>query len=273
MAGIFSQIAEIYGYLTGEQRVAADMLQRNPAEAAQMADLAAFADFCGVEESQALRFIQSLGYLDFAQFSADLRESLEAGDLPQVQMQQMNPVFENAARNLDRTVKMLYPAEVERALELMEGATRLYLLGMRSSFALAYYLYTRLSRIRPEVRLIHTTGLEYPEELAGIGRGDVMVVFLFPQYSHIAANLILLARSRGAKVILIADENHSALEGYGDVLLPCFVRGTGEKISLAAPLVLAEHLAEALIGRNPVQSAAWEQEAEQLLLQSYELGK
>lgn len=273
MAGIFSQIAEIYGYLTGDQRIVADMLQRNPLEAEQVTDLSAFAEFCGVEESAALRFIQSLGYLDFAQFSADLQESLEAGDLPEVRPQQLDPVFENAARNLDRTVKMLYPAEVERTLEMMEGAKRLYLLGLRSSFTLAYYLHTRLCRVRPEVRLIHTTGLEYPEELAGIGRGDVMVAFLFPHYSKIAANLILLARSRGAKVILIADENHSALEGYADVLLPCFVRGTGEKVSLAAPLVLAEHLAEALIGRNPAQSAAWEEEAEQLLRQSYELGK
>ena len=106
----------------------------------------------------------------------------------------------------------------------------------------------------------------------GITAGDVVVAFLFPHYSKITANLIVLARSRGAKVILIADENHGALEGYADVLLPCFVRGVEQKVSLVAPLALAEYLAEELAARNPAQSQRCCQEAEQLLIKSYELG-
>lgn len=137
-------------------------------------------------------------------------DSLQRGEQPQREgtlTPLFGQVFGNAVQNLDRSQKMMYPKEMDRALKLMQQAHHLYLLGLRSSFTLAYYLHTRLCQVRQEVRLIHTTGLEYPEELVGITAGDVVVAFLFPHYSKITANLIVLARSRGAKVILIADEN------------------------------------------------------------------
>lgn len=274
MDSIFTQLSEIYGYLNGAQRTIANFVQRCPEAVAATQEQPELAELIGVEEREVLRFVQSLGYLDFAQFEADLRQSIALGERPRqvAQSEVSEAVFAQSAQNLERTRQMLYPQELERAVTWMEQARHLYLLGLRSSFTLAYYLHTRLSQIRREVRLIHTTGMEYPEELAGIAPGDVMVAFLFPNYTKITANLIVLARSRGAKVILIADENHTVLEGYADLLLPCFVRGTGEKISLSAPLALSEALAEELAARNPEQSSLCAQEAAELLRKSYELG-
>ena len=275
MAGVFTQIKEIYGYLVGEQRAVADFLQRCPELATQAGNQAELAELIGVEERNVLILIQSMGYLNFEQFQQELMDSLQRGEQPQREgtlTPLFGQVFGNAVQNLDRSQKMMYPKEMDRALKLMQQAHHLYLLGLRSSFTLAYYLHTRLCQVRQEVRLIHTTGLEYPEELVGITAGDVVVAFLFPHYSKITANLIVLARSRGAKVILIADENHGALEGYADVLLPCFVRGVEQKVSVVAPLALAEYLAEELAARNPAQSQRCCQEAEQLLIKSYELG-
>lgn len=186
MAGVFTQIKEIYGYLVGEQRAVADFLQRCPELATQAGNQAELAELIGVEERNVLILIQSMGYLNFEQFQQELMDSLQRGEQPQREgtlTPLFGQVFGNAVQNLDRSQKMMYPKEMDRALKLMQQAHHLYLLGLRSSFTLAYYLHTRLCQVRQEVRLIHTTGLEYPEELVGITAGDVVVAFLFPHYS------------------------------------------------------------------------------------------
>lgn len=219
MAGVFTQIKEIYGYLVGEQRAVADFLQRCPELATQVGNQAELAELIGVEERNVLILIQSMGYLNFEQFQQELMDSLQRGEQPQREgtphAAVWTGVWKCGAKSGSKPENE-YPKEMDGA-ETEAAPHHLYLLGLRSSFTLAYYLHTRLCQVRQEVRLIHTTGLEYPEELVGITAGDVVVAFLFPHYSKITANLIVLARSRGAKVILIADENHGALEGYADV--------------------------------------------------------
>lgn len=166
----------------------------------------------------------------------------------------------------------MYPKERDRALKLMQQAHHLYLLGLRSSFTLAYYLHTRLCQVRQEVRLIHTTGLEYPEELVGITAGDVVVAFLFPHYSKIHSKSHRVGPEPWGQGDSDRGRKPRCAGGLCRCAAPCFVRGVEQKVSLVAPLALAEYLAEELAARNPAQSQRCCQEAEQLLIKSYELG-
>ena len=83
MAGVFTQIKEIYGYLVGEQRAVADFLQRCPELATQTGNQAELAELIGVEERNVLILIQSMGYLNFEQFQQELMDSLQRGEQPQ----------------------------------------------------------------------------------------------------------------------------------------------------------------------------------------------
>ena len=98
MAGVFTQIKEIYGYLVGEQRAVADFLQRCPELATQAGNQAELAELIGVEERNVLILIQSMGYLNFEQFQQELMITCSGGD--------SRSGKERSRRCLDRCLEM-----------------------------------------------------------------------------------------------------------------------------------------------------------------------
>jgi DNA-binding MurR/RpiR family transcriptional regulator len=143
---------------------------------------------------------------------------------------------------------------------------------MRSSFALAHYMTSRLGQIRPNVRLIQSAGMIYPEELIGCNGQDVCIAFLFPRYSKTAANLILWLRKRGVRIILFTSQNYSAIRTYGDIFLPCSVRGVSFKNSFAAPICLINYISAAIALLDRSRAIETLQQTEEFLNKGYHLG-
>lgn len=264
MTDLLVEIQENYPQMTVTQQRVADFVLRHAGMAATLSARQIAAQE-GVNPYALEDFAAGLGFPDFTALQQALRESCGQADPGLV------TYFEAVAENLRRTQKWMQGGAAQDAAAMLHGARRIYLLGMRSSFALAYAAFTRLSRIRGGVRLVGAAAMEYAEELAEVQAGDVVLAYLFPMYSKITANLIVLARARGAKVILVTDEQHAPLDGYADLLLPCYVGGVGEKLSLTAPLCLSEYLAAALANLTPEESCATDQSVQRLLEDSFEL--
>ena len=275
----FDRLDAIYGYLNGMQR---RIVEHWRTHAARVAEQSAeeTADQLGITADDLTQMAQIMGYLDYAQLQADLRESLlDGGTVPQrvssalqMQMDQLCAQLENDRNNLEKTMQLLPPEAIGRSISMLQQANKIWILGLRTSFSLAYYSYLRLSRVREQVHLVHATGLEYPEELSEIGTGDVLLAYLFPRYSKMTANLILLARGQGAKVLLVTDERAESLDAYADLMLPCFTRGVGETVSLAAPMSVSAFFAEALAQQMPQMAAKQAERTQALLIRGFDLG-
>ena len=275
----FDRLDAIYGYLNGMQRRIAEHWRTHAARVAEQS-AEETADQLGITADDLTQMAQIMGYLDYTQLQADLRESLlDGGTVPQrvssalqMQMDQLCAQLENDRNNLEKTMQLLPPEAIGRSISMLQQANKIWILGLRTSFSLAYYSYLRLSRVREQVNLVHATGLEYPEELSEIGTGDVLLAYLFPRYSKMTANLILLARGQGAKVLLVTDERAESLDAYADLMLPCFTRGVGETVSLAAPMSVSTFFAEALAQRIPQMAAKQAERTQALLIRGFDLG-
>ena len=90
---------------------------------------------------------------------------------------------------------------------------------------------------------------EIYEQLAHIGRGDVLVGISFPRYSKMAIHAVEFACRRGAEVVAITDSALSPLYGMAAVslLAPCDMISFVD--SMAAPLSLLNALIVA-VGRQ-----------------------
>ena len=92
------------------------------------------------------------------------------------------------------------------------GAKRIYILGVRSSSALASFLGFYFNLLFENVTLVHTNSVsEIFEQVLRVGPGDVLFGISFPRYSKRTLSAMKYARDRGARVIALTDSQLSPL--------------------------------------------------------------
>ena len=150
------------------------------------------------------------------------------------------------ARSAPIVIEQLDRDAFSRAVDKLLGAEHIYILGVRSSSFLAGYLNFYLHLIFKNVTLVQSSAAgEIYEQLAHIGRGDVLVGISFPRYSKMAIHAVEFACRRGAEVVAITDSALSPLYGMAAVslLAPCdmisFVDSMAAPLSLLNALILA----------------------------------
>ena len=100
----------------------------------------------------------------------------------------------------------------DRAVQQIVDARRIYILGLRSSTAIASFLGFYLNLLFENVVLVHTTSVsEMFEQVLRIGPGDVMIGISFPRYSSRTVKVMQFASDRVADVLAITDSEASPL--------------------------------------------------------------
>ena len=100
------------------------------------------------------------------------------------------------------------------------------------------------------VRKVNTSSpSEVFEQLARVGKDDVVIAISYPRYSRSAVQATRFCRSSGAKIVAITDSDRSPVAENADFLLTAKMDMVSLVDSLVAPLSLVNALIVA-IGRK-----------------------
>lgn len=210
----------------------------------------------GVSTTTVLRFCRRLGFKGFRDFQESLRDDMKyQPDLPEKYNRTIGQGVSNEL--LARTIRMdilciqetfrdLSEESLEEAVRLLSAAERVFCFGMRESFALAHYTYTRLLSVRSNVFILDAGLNEGVESLLSLKDGDVCVVYAFQRYTKQAIQILSRLKEQGTKVILVTSEPEDGIREYADLVLPCRVNAYGVKNSSAAPVCLANYFCSAV---------------------------
>jgi DNA-binding MurR/RpiR family transcriptional regulator len=235
----------------GQKRIAAFILD-NYDRAAVFLTAAKLGEVVGVSESTVVRFAAQLGYDGYPEMQKALQELIR-GKLTSIQRIQVSrdqmsgaDILGSVMQRDMNSIQQLDRDAFSRAVDKLLGAEHIYILGVRSSSFLAGYLNFYLHLIFKNVTLVQSSAAgEIYEQLAHIGRGDVLVGISFPRYSKMAIHAVEFACRRGAEVVAITDSALSPLYGMAAVslLAPCdmisFVDSMAAPLSLLNALILA----------------------------------
>lgn len=207
----------------------------------------------GISESTVVRFAVELGYEGYPELQKALQELIR-NRLTSVQRMEittsrignthvLNSVLmsdiDKIRLTLENQDKDAFEAVVDRLVE----ARSIYILGIRSSFALASFLSFYFNLIFENVRLVNASGVsETFEQIMRVGKGDVMFGISFPRYSRRTNKALSFAKERGASVIALTDSKLSPLAKYADHLLLARSEMASFVDSLVAPLSLINAL-------------------------------
>ena len=137
-----------------------------------------------------------------------------------------------------------------RAVDAILAARRIYILGLRSSAALADFLGFYFQMIFDNVQVVHTSSSgEIFEQLLRVGPEDVVIGLSFPRYSSRTVQALRFARDRGAGVVALTDSETSPLAETATELLLAQSDMASFVDSLVAPLSLVNALIVA-VGRR-----------------------
>ena len=281
MSGYSEKVTAAFPVLTHSQKTAADyVLSHMDVMAFTTLDEAAMK--IGVSTTTIIRFARMLGYNGYSDMQKDIQgEIIDKVSLPDrfnassdfiSSNKLIAETMQNDIANITNTISTLPHEVLQQVVTEIINAKHIYIVGMRSSFALAHYTMSRLGQIRPHVHLVQSAGMLFPEEMVGHSSGDLYIAFMFPRYSKTTANLITWLRKIKIHGILFTGPNYTLVQNYGDIILPCHVKSNSFKNSFAAPICVINYIAAATALENKPRAIETLRQTEEFLNKGYYLG-
>ena len=139
----------------------------------------------------------------------------------------------------------------EKAVDAIVSAKKIYIIGVRSSAAIATFLHFYFNLIFENVCLVSAnTASEVFESLLRVGEGDVVIGVSFPRYSSRTVQAMNFARDRKAITVAITDSEASPLAPISQYTLKARSDMASFVDSLVAPLSLVNALLVAVSQRK-----------------------
>lgn len=219
-----------------------------------------------VSESTVVRFAVELGYEGYPEMQRALQEMIR-NKLTSVQRIEvandrigqsdvLSTVLHSDIDKIRSTLEKIDRATFNKAVDLILNANKIYILGVRSSAALASFLGFYMNLMFDNVRLVHTTSVsEMFEQVVKVAPGDVVLGISFPRYSSRTVKAMRFCHDTGATVIALTDTMQSPIAENADLVLAAESDMISLVDSLVAPLSLINALIVAISRRKDQELA------------------
>ena len=215
----------------------------------------------GVSESTVVRFAAELGYDGYPDMQRSLQKMIR-NRLTSVQRIEvandrledhdlLSTVLQSDMEKIRLTLEEVDREGFDRAVDAIVAARKIYIIGVRSSAAIASFLSFYLNLIFEDVCLVTAnTASDIFESLLRVGEGDVVVGISFPRYSSRTVQAMRFAKSRGATTVAITDSEASPLAANSTYTLKARSDMASFVDSLVAPLSMVNALLVAVSRRK-----------------------
>lgn len=198
-------------------KVLADLLSR-PGIAA-VDSISSLAAYSGVDPSTLTRLGKRLGFSGFGElqdvfrqhvartqpfYSRRIQERIEEplGDGAEGLLQQH---ARTECQRLVAAVESMDPQTIEQAADLLVAARHVYVLGMRATYALSYFMGSYLGTFRQNVNILSGPGVALGAEISRITTEDLLVAVSFRPYTKLLVKAVEVVKESGIPVLAITD--------------------------------------------------------------------
>ena len=220
-----------------------------------------------VSESTVVRFADELGFSGYPEMQRTLQEMartqltaaqrMEVADSLLDRDNILDKVLLGDAEKIRQTLESIDRVAFYDAVEHIVSAKNIYILGIRSSAALADFLTFNFRMMFDNVCAVSgTSGTEIFEQILNIGPEDVLIAISFPRYSKRTVRAVEFARNAGASVVSISDSATSPLAPHSNQLLTARSDMASFVDSLVAPLSIINAMVAAVSMRRHDEVAA-----------------
>lgn len=203
-------------------------------------------DTVGVSESTVVRFAMVLGFEGYPSLQKALQQLIKS-KLTTVQRLTMDENLSDTSILLKKTLTSdidnirvtLDEIDFEtfsKVIDAICGAKRIYILGLRSSSALAEYLGFYLNMILDNVNVVTYGMSDIFEQLLKVNEKDLLIGISYPRYSRKTLEALKYVKKQNCKVVGITDSLISPISSLSDYTLVAKSNMASFVDSLVAPM-------------------------------------
>jgi DNA-binding MurR/RpiR family transcriptional regulator len=250
----FERIREIGRMTPSEVRIAEHMESVYPMVALET--VTTICEYANVGRATVVRFVQKLGYESYSQFQRDLHaEILQRLQSSPRESADHRPKQADAEANLfrrhcDQVIRNVNEAAIRNDYDLIKKAARvlarckgdIYIMGHRTSFALAAFFHYQLDYLRDGVRLCSDFWGNLSNSVSRIVSEDLLFLFFNSRYSRLSEMVAHWFAEHGCGIILLTDREANPLSQVATLQLVAPSEGIGFFESRAATFAVFETL-------------------------------
>lgn len=262
-----AEIVARHAKLSPRLRQVAAYVVDNPGDVG-LQTLAVIARRCGVQPSTIVRFAKAFGYEGASQMQKLFREELinsvpspsyaarihqfherMGDDLARSPFQLMREFAQSNIHALEHLKDSINPEALERAVDLIEASSSVYLIGLRRSFPVVAYLAYAFRHVAKPTHLIDGLAGMLVEQSSMMTGTDVLIAVSFRPYAQETADIVTTAKAAGAGVITISDSLLSPIAREADISFEVSDAEVMKFRSLTASFCLAQTIVISLAHR------------------------
>ena len=253
------RIGENLDGLTAKQTMLARFMLQHPEKIGYLS-IRELAEQVGVSIASVSRFCTQLGYSGYDELGREVQQSLQYQMSTPARLRMLNDVADEQQADapprtaFDRVLDMEAQnllllrrsgdrAGLLRCVEWLHDAETVLVVGSMGSTALAEYFAYALGKVRQSVRLASSaSGSSDWLALSSLGAKALVVLIGFPRYQRRTIEVGRYAKSRGARIIAVTDQETSPLARLADHTIAVPISFSTIVNSFAGPIVLIHGL-------------------------------
>ncbi len=176
------------------------------------------------------RFSKSLGFKGYPDFQKIFQKEVEQQTSYMkglknsiTEIDNSNNILQDMIRTNIELLQEMDVLEIEKSLDQavrwIKDSRKLYILGARGSYALAYYLYFMLKEFREGVELMISGASDFTDKLLYSQKNDLLFTISFHPYTNFTYQVTEFFKEHGNKVITVTDKKDSTLGNISDLVL------------------------------------------------------
>ena len=244
---LINQIKKEFAKLSKGQKLIAEYIINNYDKAAFMT-ASKIGQKVGVSESTVVRFANTLGFEGYPQLQRGLQEIIKT-KLTTVQRVEMGTQYSNEGdiirkvlrsdmENIHYTLDNIDYDVFQKVINEIFLADKIYIVGLRSSTALAEYFGFYLNMILDNVRIVGYGVSDIFEQTLRVTENDLVIGISFPRYSNRTIEALRYIKEQNVKIVGITDTVLSPLNEICNYTLTAKSNMASFVDSLVAPLSL-----------------------------------
>lgn len=246
MADIIKKIENEYKNFSKSQKLIANFVKNHYEKAAYMT-ASKLGNAIGISESTVVRFATEIGFDGYPSFQKELLEwtKTKLTTVQRMQVTKERIPKENMLKNvlshdielIRETLGEIDKYEFKTVVDKLVSANKIYILGVRSSAALANFMGFYFNLMFDNVKVISSSSSsEVLEQVIRAKSGDVVIGISFPRYSQRAIKMMEYAKKQGATTVALTDSKNSPVSENADYTLVAKSDMASFADSLVAPL-------------------------------------
>ena len=269
-SNILESITAQYHSLTRSGKKLADYIFAHTGEA-QYFSISTLAENSGVSEASITRFCHGLGLAGYNDFKLALAKTDHVTDMGELSdstqgiasEDSLNTIFQKIHKasvlSLNETLELLDEDAINKAVDLLVQADRVFCFGNGGSMVMAMEAWARFSTATSRFVHVSDSHMQIMNTALATSR-DVLLVFSYSGSTKDMEDTLQIAREHGVSIILVTHYPNSRAAQFADVVLLCgYNEGPLQSGSIPAKvgqLLLIDCLFYGFCRRNPEASAA-----------------